>query len=120
MLQKFRILVVDIVFLILIIILQDSSVNRVSHGSITPGRECFRQGRANNGLTTKMNNGNIETGTSVGNGYNTKDLSVHTSLNIDKFSHSSKGPMRRYVSLLNSVSIFTFCMFNYNCTLEQS
>ena len=44
-----------------------------------------------------MNNGNIETGTSVGSGYNTKDPNAHTSLNIDKFSHSSKGQMRRYV-----------------------
>ena len=83
------------------VIRKDSNVNRVSHGSITPGRESFRQGRANNGLTTKMNNGNIETGTSVGSGYNTKDTNAHTSLNIDKFSHSSKGQMRRYVELYN-------------------
>ena len=53
-----------------IFIRKDSNVNRVSHGSITPGRESFRQGRANNGLTTKMNNGSIETGTTVGSGYN--------------------------------------------------
>merc|ERR1711893_546477 len=46
-------------------------------------------------MTTKMNNGNIETGTSVGNGYNTKDTNTHTSLNIDKYSHTSKGQIRR-------------------------
>ena len=74
---------------------KDSSVNRVSHGSITPGRESFRQGRANNGFTTIINNASIETGTSVGSGHNVKDPNPHTSLNIDKFSQSSKAQMRR-------------------------
>ena len=66
-----------------------------------------------------MNNGNIETGTSVGNGYNTKDLSAHTSLNIDKFSHSSKGPMRRCVSLFNSMNRFSFFIFSKNCNYNH-
>ena len=44
-----------------------------------------------------MNNSSIETGTSVGSGHDVTDPNVQTSLNIDKFSHSSKGQMRRYV-----------------------
>jgi hypothetical protein len=67
---------------------------RVNHNLSTPGRESFRQGRNNGGLASK-GNGTIDTGTSISSGISITDSNAHTSLNIDKSSHSSKGPIRR-------------------------
>lgn len=67
---------------------------RVVHSSTNPGRESFRQGR-NVGAIPPAGNGGTETGASISSGVLIKDSNSHTSLNIDKSSHSSKGPIRR-------------------------